>query len=166
MIPKRWPFLVLAMAALTLSAGCRRAQDPPLASGPEPPSIAYRVWVMEGDAMIVDGVHYRLSNAYGPESVPSARCWAEALASKFAIQKVKEMVRNARSINIRPTGGRDEYNRIYAEISLDGLDLGTSLYEQGLAAQPKEGRFEWCNGISQGGEGAPDWHAFGETGRP
>lgn len=152
--------------ALALATGACGRDDPPLASGPQPPSIAYRVWVIEGDALIVDGRHIRLSNAYAPASVPSARCWAEALASKFAIQQVKEMIRTASRIEVMPTGGRDEYNRVYAQVKLDGLDLGETLYHQGLAAQPPKGRFEWCNGISQGGAGAPDWHAFGEPGRP
>jgi endonuclease YncB( thermonuclease family) len=155
----------LAGVAALVAAGCGN-DERPLASGPQPPSIAYRVWVLGGDGLVVDGQHIRLSNAHAPESVPQARCWAEGLASKFAIQKVKAMVREARTIEVTPTGGRDEYNRVYARVSLDGLDLGTSLVEQGLAATPPKGRFEWCNPISLGGEGAPDWHAFGENGRP
>src|SRR6185503_11658627 len=95
-------------------------------------------------------------NAFGPEPVPDARCWAEALAAKQATRTVAAMVGRAASIQAHPTGGVDEYDRVFAKIDIDGADLGQTLFEQGLAARPAKGRFEWCNPISRADSGAPN----------
>lgn len=160
--------LMTVLAALTVlaAAGCERAAEKPLASGPPPPTVASRVWVLAGDALVVDGQHIRLAGAFAPQTIPDARCWAEALAAKYAIQRVKEWMRSARTIQIAPTGERDSYNRVVAHVSLDGVDLSDQLFHEGLAGQPGKGRFEWCDPISVAKEGAPSWSAFGENGRP
>jgi len=157
---------VLVVLAALATAGCDRTAEKPLASGPLPPTVASRVWVLAGDSLIVDGQHLRLANAYAPQTIPDARCWSEALAAKFATQKVKEWMRSARTIEIEHTGERDNYNRSIARVSLDGLDLGEQLFHEGLAGQPGKGRFEWCNPLSVTSQGAPSWSAFGENGRP
>lgn len=159
------PILMAALLALA-AAACDREPDPPLASGPTPPLAASRVWVLGGDSLIVDGQHIRLANAYAPQTIPDARCWSEALAAKFAIQQVKTMIASTRTIQVEPTGERDQYNRAVSIVRLDGLDLGDQLFHLGLAGQPGRGRFDWCKPLSVETKGAPSWTAFGENGRP
>lgn len=126
------------------------------------PSVAERVMVLSGDAFVVDGQHVRLSNAYAPEPVPRARCWAEAAAAKQAARMAQQMVLNAEAIQVIPTGGVDEYNRTYSRVRLDGLDVGEALYDEGFAGKPEKGRFEWCNPLSKRDPGAPTLAALME----
>jgi hypothetical protein len=147
------PILAAALLALALAA-CDRP-DAPLKAEP-PASITGNVRVLDADVLIVDGQHLRLANAYGPESLLHARCWAESLAADHAADKVKEIVDHARTYAFQLTGGMDDYGRKYATVTIDGADLGDMIYEQGLAARPSTPRFDWCQPISQKqGEGAP-----------
>jgi endonuclease YncB( thermonuclease family) len=145
---------LMLLAALAL-AGCgRKSEKPPV--GEAPAAIRPNVVVLAADTLVIDGKHYKLSNAFAPEPVPDARCWAEALAAKQATRTAAAMVAHAASIQAHPTGGVDEYARVLAKIDIDGADLGQTLFEQGLAARPAKGRFEWCNPISRGDPGAPN----------
>jgi endonuclease YncB( thermonuclease family) len=111
--------------------------------------------VLDADALIIDGRHVRLANAYAPESLLHARCWAESLASDAAARFVKDLVEHADSYGFRPNGKLDEYNRTVGYVTIDGADLGDLLYQEGLAARPVEPRFNWCDPISKQAEGAP-----------
>jgi endonuclease YncB( thermonuclease family) len=97
--------------------------------------------------------------------VPDARCWAEALAAKQATLDVRSLIQEAKSIDLAPTGRRDEYNRVVAHVHLGGADLSQTLYDLGLAAQKPEGRFGWCEPISKGEAGAPPLKAMMDFGR-
>ena len=141
---------VCALAALT---ACNKPQRP-LAKAP-PPSITEHVRVLDADVMIIDGKHVSLANAYAPESLLHARCWAESIASDHAAEYVKELVMHARAYDFRPTGETDVYNRAIGYLTIDGADLGDVLYNQGLAARPAKPRFDWCQPISKKAEGAP-----------
>jgi endonuclease YncB( thermonuclease family) len=146
----------LLTVALALSLlGCERRSAPPL---PIEASAAVRpkVTVLNADILVIEGKHYRLANAFAPEPVPDARCWAEALAAKQATRVVAGLVDQAASVQASPTGGVDDYNRTLATIHVDGADLGDVLFKQGLAARPGKGRFEWCNPISRNDPGAPE----------
>ena len=88
--------------------------------------------------LVIDGQHLRLANAYGPELLLHARCWAELLASDHAAEYVKELVDRARSYEFEPNGKTDDYGRAYGLVSIDGADLGDILYDQGLAARPSD----------------------------
>lgn len=160
---KTWAVTVLG-AALLVSCSKKepeRASAPPAVATPTPAS---RTKVLAGDILVVDGKHFRLSNAFAPEAIPRARCWAEALAAREVQRAVKQLVLDAHDIQIAPTGGRDEYDRVFAEVSLDGLDLGQTLYDDGLAARPEKGRFEWCNALSETRVGAPPLRALFDVG--
>lgn len=139
--------LVIALAA------CQR-KEAPLSATP-PPSITGHVRVLDADVLIIDGQHVRLANAYAPESLLHARCWAESLASDYAGKFVKDLVEHADSYSFRPNGKFDEYNRAFGYVTIDGADLGDLLYNQGLAARPVEPRFNWCDPISKQADGAP-----------
>jgi hypothetical protein len=144
---------ILAALALVLTAACSKPEAP-LASAP-PPTITNHVRVLDADVLIIDGRHVSLANAYGPESLLHARCWAESLASDHAAEFVKQLVQHARSYDFKPNGQTDEYNRALGYLTIDGADLGDILYNQGLAARPSKPRFNWCQPLSQKAEGAP-----------
>jgi len=112
--------------------------------------------VLNADVLVIEGKHYRLANGFAPQPVPDARCWAEGVAAKQAARVVAAMVDQAAQVQAIPTGGVDEYNRTLATIRVDGADLGQVLFEQGLAARPAKGRFEWCNPVSRNDPGAPE----------
>jgi hypothetical protein len=143
----------LALALATVLAACGKTEPPLKASAPA--SIADHVRVLDADVLVIDGKHVRLANAYAPEALIHARCWAESLASDRASAFAKDMVERARSFDFRPTGGVDDYGRAYGLMSIDGADLGDTLYGAGLASRPSTPRFDWCGPISQQAQGAP-----------
>jgi endonuclease YncB( thermonuclease family) len=157
--------LGLTLAAALAAAGCGRREEPPLASGPAP-GVQDRVRVLQGDVLIVDGKNLRLAGAYAPQPIPHALCWAEAAAALRARDQVRSMVSGARSVQVRLTGGHDEYSRPFADIGLDGADVGEALRLAGLAGRPPKpgARFDWCAPISQAREGAPPERALMDIG--
>ncbi len=158
---RAWSLAAAAGAALCLSACGDGAPELERRADPGP-SVAERVSVLSADTYVIDGRHVRLANAFTPEPPPQARCWSEALAAKLAARVVQQMMREASSIEIRPTGARDSYNREVAYVTLSGLDLGQTLYDEGLAGQPGTRRFPWCVPISQRAEGAPTIYSLME----
>ncbi|CAN5307110.1 hypothetical protein BH10PSE3_BH10PSE3_28920 [soil metagenome] len=166
--PKRYPspstrgellirkrHVLLALAVLT--AACGKTPDPPASITP-PPGLGDRVRVLSADALVIDGKHVRLANAYAPQGVPDARCWAEASAAKQANAWVRARMREARTIAVEPTSGFDEFHRDLSLVSLDGVDLGQAMYEAGLASRRSSGRdsrFPWCDPISAKAPDAP-----------
>jgi endonuclease YncB( thermonuclease family) len=142
----------LALAGMLL-LGCEPKQA--ALSATPPPSITDRVRVLDADVLIIDGKHVKLANAYAPETLLHARCWAESLASDRAAGYVRDLVEHARSFDLKPTGQTDTYNRTLALVDIDGADLGDILFQQGLAARPVEPRFDWCQPISKEAPGAP-----------
>jgi endonuclease YncB( thermonuclease family) len=145
--------LAAAMALASALAACSKPEPPLKASAP--PSITAQVRVLDADVLVINGQHVRLANAYAPESMLHARCWAESLASDHAAEFVKDLVQRARSYEFKPTGALDEYGRTYGLVSIDGADLGDILYNTGLASRPATPRFDWCGPISKQAEGAP-----------
>ena len=138
------PALLGVIAAIAL-AGCSRGSqlfvDVPAERAPQ-------VMVVEPDALVVDGRHVRLSNAAAPHLAPHASCWAEVLAARLARQIVQSRFAGAREIVVTPTGGTDGDNRILARVTVDGVDLGQSLLDDGFAAAPRAAPFDWCAPLS------------------
>ena len=152
----RTKLIVTALAVATLAA-CQRTPDPPSSILP-PPGLGDRVRVLSADAMVIDGQHVRLANAYAPQGIPDARCWAEATAAQTTLAWVRAKMREAREIAIEPATGFDEFHRQLAIVKVDGVDLGQEMYETGLAARRTDGlngRFAWCEPISGKAAGAP-----------
>ncbi len=141
---------VIALVALTACSRPRASQPLAQASTPRPAVV-----VVEGDALVVDGQHIRLSNAYAPRTAPHAHCWAEALAARQAREALRGLLADAREIKVTATGGVDEYNRALSRVSLDGLDLGETLRAKGLAAVPAAQPFDWCAPLSTDIEHGP-----------
>ena len=145
--------LAAAMALASALAACSKP-DPPLKAA-APPSITGHVRVLDADALVIDGKHVRLANAYAPESLLHARCWAESLASDHAAEFVKDLVQRAASYDFKATGATDEYGRVFGLVTIDNADLGDILYNAGLASRPAKPRFDWCGPISKQAQGAP-----------
>ena len=145
--------ILAALAIASALAACDKPEAPLKAEAP--PSITGHVRVLDADVLIIDGQHVRLANAYGPESLLHARCWAESIASDHAAEFVKQLVERARTYAFALTDKTDDYGRKYATVTIDGADLGDILYDQGFAARPSNPRFDWCQPISQKAEGAP-----------
>lgn len=154
---KARPILLGAFAfALSLSA-CGRVPEPKRAAlDAAPASILHRVTVLNADVLVIDGKRYRLENAFAPEQTPAARCWAEAIAAKAAMDAMREMVRAAKTLSIEETGPVDRYTRTPARIQFDGLDVGEALVKQGLAARDGSKRFNWCDSISKNDPRGPE----------
>lgn len=126
-------------------AGC--SPEPKLFAD-APAERSAQVTVLEPDALVVDGRQVRLANATTPQLAPHAHCWAEALAAYQARQAVQTRFAEARDVSVTPTGGLDEYNRALARVQVDGIDLGQTLLDGGLAAAPSDARFDWCAPLS------------------
>ena len=147
---------VLTSALLVATMAACGKPEQPLKAAEIPPSITTHVRVLDADVLIIDGKHVRLANAYAPESLLHARCWAESLASDHAAAYVRELVDHARTYEFKATGDTDNYGRAVGLVALDGSDLGDILYSNGMAARPSTPRFDWCQPISQKqAEGAP-----------
>lgn len=145
---------ILAAVALASALAACGKPEPPLKAA-APLSITAHVRVLDADILVIDGKHVRLANAYAPEALLRARCWAESLASDHAAEFVKELVQRARTYEFKATGGADDYGRTLGLVTIDGADLGDILYNAGLASRPAKPRFDWCQPISQKAEGAP-----------
>jgi len=150
---RSWP-TIAALGIVPLSAAGCEAPEKPLAHI-QPPSISNRVMVLNADSLVIDGRHVHLSNASTPQSTLHSRCWAEALLAADEIAYVRDLVNHAQSIDFKPNGQVDSYNRALGLVSLDGHDLGEDLYQHGMAARITDPRFDWCQPISQKADGAP-----------
>ena len=115
----------------------------------------YDVRVVDAEIMLVDGRRVRLANVDAPALVPSARCWAEAIAARDAVLHLQAIVRQGRTVEVRLTGRQDPLGRSLAHVLIDGLDVGDALYEQALVARPTARPFRWCEAMSRETEGAP-----------
>ena len=144
-----------ALVLACMQGGCSR-QTEFMQSGPAPRApLSDRVKVLQGDVVIVDGRTLRLANAFAPQPIPYARCWAEAVAAKEAARELRSLVADAHEIAVRPTEQHDEFNRVIAFVTLDRLDLGDTLVGMGLAARRADPPFRWCAGFSEPSPGAP-----------
>jgi hypothetical protein len=144
------------MAALILGLGVQACDPPEKPMSHNLPTLnANRVKVLNADSLVIDGRHVHLSNGSSPLGALHARCWAEALLAASDTAYVRDLVAHASSIEFKPNGKVDSYNRDLGIVLLDGRDLGEALYQQGMAARLTNPRFDWCQPISQQAEGAP-----------
>jgi hypothetical protein len=149
--------LIVSSVALLLTACDDRKAGKLPKQTQQAASLTEKVRVLNGDVLVIDGVHVRLAGVWAPQGLPDGRCWAEALASKQATLVLRQMIVAGKSISYVPTGGRDVYNRVYAKVALNGLDLGQTLYDEGLVAKTKGGEsFGWCSALTAAPEGAPE----------
>ena len=152
--PNRGRLALAGALGLALAVAACSAPEKPL-THTQPQSISNRVMVLNADSLVIDGRHVHLSNASTPQSTLHSRCWAEALLAADEIAYVRDLVNHAQSIDFKPNGQVDSYNRALGQVALDGQDLGEDLYQHGMAARPTAPRFDWCQPISQQADGAP-----------
>lgn len=144
----------VAGLALATLAACSEP-EPSRAPAEAPPNISARIQVLNADTLVIDDAHLRLAGVYAPQGIPDARCWAEAMASKQAAERLRRIVASADSVRFETVGGADAFDRKYAKVFLSGLDLSQTLYEEGLVARTQE-RFDWCGPLSNNAQGAPE----------
>ena len=134
-----WPLLLLSVLVL-MSACAPRAplfiQSAPV--GPPPP----RILVLQSDVLVINGEAVRLADAVTPLPSPDARCAAEALGARQAEHRLKELTHGVRTATVTLTGARDDMNRPYAHVLLDGEDPAHDLIEDGLAVAAGGKRFD------------------------
>jgi hypothetical protein len=79
----------------------------------------------------------QLADVSAPRSAPRARCWAEALLAREAMEVLDAETTLVRDIEIEPRGeGR-------SRVTVHGRDLSRLLVDQGLAAPTGLG-WDWC----------------------
>jgi endonuclease YncB( thermonuclease family) len=146
--PHAWlaSFLILSALVVLLSACAPRTplfiESAPIGQ-PAP-----RVSVLHSDVLVINGQAVHLADAVTPQSAPDARCTAEALASRQATHRLQELIHGVRTATVTPTGARDDLDRPYIHILLDGEDPAHDLIEDGLAVAPGGKPFDWCAPIS------------------
>lgn len=160
---RRVKLIVASWAILAAGSACSRSgkvHQVTLSASERATPLPARVRVLSGDALTVDGASVRLANAYAPQPVPYARCWAEALAASQAARALRGLIAEGRVIEVRTTPERDEFSRPLGYVTLDGADLGDTLYAMGLAARRTGAAFHWCEGFSEEKAGAPSLQAM------
>jgi len=112
----------------------------------EAPRPVHRPWVIDGDTIDdgVTGVRYRLANIDAPETGDNAKCFNERQRGDQATRAAIRLVRAAREVSVRRTWRTDIYGRRVAFILVDGVDLGQTLVERGLAHPWRGVRERWC----------------------
>lgn len=105
------------------------------------------VYIVDGDTIDVFAltkVRVRLADIDTPEHAPRAKCALEAALALRAKIYVQELLLS-RTVIVR-VRKVDRYNRDFAYVSLDGMDVGGHLIQKGVAKpwldrQPKP---FWC----------------------
>lgn len=112
-----WGILILLMLALPASAE----------------GVSGRARVVDGDTLVVAGVHLRLSGIDAPESKQicrdlAGRGWPCGARATAALETL------TRGAEVRCTGDeRDRYDRLLARCTAGGRDLGATLVAEGMA---------------------------------
>lgn len=121
---------------------------PSAASSPTATAARLNLRVIDGDTVEdrTSGARYRLANIDTPETGSRARCAAERRLGNEATAAARLLVRDARSVEISPSGRIDKYGRTIAYVSVDGRDLGETLISRDLARRWGGRREPWCGG--------------------
>lgn len=103
---------------------------------------AGRIYVYDGDTIIVDEQHMRLLNIDTPE-ISEPRCHAEEARGHQARDRLRELFEAADRIEIIDSGERDKYRRPLIHVVMDGRDVGRALMAEGLAVKWRPGPEAW-----------------------
>jgi endonuclease YncB( thermonuclease family) len=137
---------LVLLSVLVLLSAC--SQRTPLFAEASAAGPSTSVAVMQSDVLVINGEAVHLADAVTPQPSPDARCAAEALAARQAAQYLKTLASGVRTVTVTPTGVRDDSNRPYAHVLLDGEDPARDLIVEGLAVAPGGKPFDWCGPIS------------------
>lgn len=117
--------------------------------------VMSHVRVLDGDTFRYRSIDYRLGGIDTPETGGRAECEAEAALGARARVRVAELIAGGAVVIVTPTHDprgrrrwpRDGFGRRLARVSIDGVDLGTQLVGEGLAAPwagPPAAKPDWC----------------------
>ncbi len=98
--------------------------------------------VIDGDTLRINGTRLRLRAIDAPETHRPG-CAAEAALGALATGRLRQLVGEARAIEIRESGDRDRHGRPLVDLLLDGVDAGDVLITEGLAVAYRPGRAAW-----------------------
>jgi endonuclease YncB( thermonuclease family) len=140
--------LLVALLALALLTACSPKPESKPVRASIDTSRAPEIIVLQADALVIDGQHVRLVDVDAPQPIPHAHCAAEAAAARASRLRLEAMTHAARTVAIRPEGGRDEYNRAKAHLLIDGVDPAQTLISEGLAVPKTADAFDWCGPVS------------------
>jgi len=138
---------LVLLSALVLLTACA-PREPLLIQAAPVGAPSPKIAVLQGDVLIINGAAVRLADAVAPQPSPDARCAAEASAARQAALRLKSLASGVQLTSVTPTGARDDANRPYAHVLLDGEDPARALIEDGLAVAPGGKPFDWCGPIS------------------
>ena len=104
------------------------------------------VRVVDGDTIDGAGVRYRIAALDAPEM--NARCAGERTRAAAATAELQRLVREARRIEVFPTGdvqpARGNWReRVVARVEIDGVDVTDHMIDRGLG-RPWPNRRSWC----------------------
>lgn len=102
--------------------------------------------VVDGDTVRIDGKRIRLADVDAPE--PTGRCVGERILAAKAAGRLAELLApgDYDIVPGDPSDGRltDRYGRALAVISVDGVSVGATLVQEGLARPWRGARENWC----------------------
>lgn len=104
--------------------------------------FSIEVEVISPAMLRIDDRDVRLAGVSAPEAAPGARCWAEALLAREAMQMLRRHTDDVIDLQIIP---REDNSRI-ARVVVDGRDLSRLLLTEGFAASTEAG-WDWCGPI-------------------
>jgi endonuclease YncB( thermonuclease family) len=139
--------ICLLLSSISLAA-CGPGSDSLTSQAARATPLPPQVVVLNADSLVIDGKPIRLANAEAPQPLSKSRCWSEAVASRQGRRVVKRLFLDAQHVQVLESGARDVDNRTLAEVRLDGLDLGETLLQTGLAVRPASRPFDWCGPVS------------------
>ncbi|WP_340584107.1 thermonuclease family protein [Brucella pseudintermedia] len=101
-----------------------------------------RVYVYDGDTIIIDRQRMRLVGIDAPE-FSEPRCDAERTTGYAARDRLRDLIARSVMIEIADRGERDKYSRPLVRLFVDGRDAGDLLMSEGLAVRWRPGSKTW-----------------------
>jgi len=103
------------------------------------------VRVFDGDTFNFNGERVRIANIDTPELF-SPKCPAEKRLARIAKLRLQQLLGDGANITLERQPKPDRYGRTVAAVLVNGKDIGQTLITEGLAAEWKGHRFNWCCG--------------------
>lgn len=132
---------LLAMIGAVFAYAC--SPQPSLYAETAASAELHDVAVDAGDHLKIDGRRVVLADAQTPQPAPQAACRAESMIAQRAAATVRSHLASARHLEVYAAGPEPQ-----ALVNLDGLDLGQTLINEGLAVPRAQAAMDWCNGRS------------------
>ena len=112
----------------------------------EPASVAR---VHDGDTVSVwlggSVVMVRVAHLDTPETGTRAKCEAERIKGEAATAHARALMPIGQLVDIRPTGQREKWGRLLADVWIEGVDLAADLKARGLGvAYEARTKPDWC----------------------